>query len=255
MKFRLVLLGTGTSQGVPVIGCDCVVCQSNDPKDNRLRTSALVKTKSGNILIDIGPDFRTQMLKSKNNSIHSILLTHQHRDHTAGLDDIRPIYYLNKKPIDLYAEDHVCKAIKSDFNYLFDDNEYPGKPKINVSIINDKPFDILNASITPIRVMHHKLPVLGYRIGGMSYITDANYISLDEKKKIIGSKILILNSLQRKPHVSHYNLEQSLALIEELKPEKAYLTHISHEMGMHDSLTQELPKNVFLAYDNLEISF
>jgi len=255
MKMRLVLLGTGTSQGVPVIGCDCVVCQSNNPKDNRLRTSALVKTKSGNILIDIGPDFRMQMLNSKNNSIHSVLLTHQHRDHTAGLDDIRPIYYAHKKPINLYAEDHVFKALKSEFSYLFNDNEYPGKPKINVSIINNKPFDILNTPITPIRAMHHRLPVLGYRIRGMSYITDANYISPDEKKKIIGSKILIINSLQRKPHISHYNLEQSLALIKELNPEKAYLTHISHEMGTYDSVSQELPKNVFLAYDNLEISF
>ena len=255
MKFRLVLLGTGTSQGVPVIGCDCVVCHSNDPKDNRLRTSALVKTKSGNILIDIGPDFRAQMLNSQNNSIHSVLLTHQHRDHTAGLDDIRPIYYANKKPINLYAEAHVVNALKSDFSYLLGDNEYPGKPKINMSIINNTPFDILDTTITPIRVMHHKLPILGYRIGGMSYITDTNYISPDEKKKIIGSKILVLNSLQRKPHISHYNLEQSLALIKELKPEKAYLTHISHEMGTYDTVSQELPKNVFLAYDNLEIPF
>ena len=255
MKFILVLLGTGTSQGVPVIGCDCVVCQSNDPKDNRLRTSALVKTKFGNILIDIGPDFRMQMLKSKNNIIHSVLLTHQHRDHTAGLDDIRPIYYAHKKAINLYAEDHVFDALRSDFNYLFSDKEYPGKPKINVSIINDKPFDTLNTIITPIRAMHHKLPILGYRIGDMSYVTDANYLSPDEKKKIIGSKILILNSLQRKPHISHYNLEQSLALIKELKPEKAYLTHISHEMGTYDTVSKELPKNVFLAYDNLEISF
>ena len=165
------------------------------------------------------------------------------------VDKKEKIKYLPKKKIDSNKYDSGQLLL------IGGDNEYPGKPKINVSIINNKPFDILNTTITPIRAMHYKLPVLGYRIGGMSYITDTNYISPREKKKIIGSKILILNSLHRKPHISHYNLEQSLALIKELKPEKAYLTHISHEMGTYDSVSKELPKNVFLAYDNLEIPF
>ena len=255
MKYTLVFLGTGTSQGVPVIGCGCVICKSKNKKDHRLRTSALIKTDNCNILLDIGPDFRAQMLNSKNSKINSILLTHQHRDHTAGLDDIRPIYYQHKKPINLYAEDFVVKSIKNDFHYLFDDHQYPGKPKINIHLIDNNPFFISDIQIFPIRVMHHKLPVFGYRIGELSYITDANYISLEEKKKILGSKILIINSLQKKPHISHYNLEQSLELIEELRPEKAYLTHISHEMGTYNEISKELPKNVFLAYDNLEIPF
>lgn len=255
MQYSLVFLGTGTSQGVPVIGCECKVCTSNNKKDTRFRTSALIKTQNGNILIDIGPDFRSQMLNSNSTAINSILLTHQHRDHTAGLDDIRPIYYAHKKPIELYAEKDVSKSIKNDFRYLFSDYQYPGKPQININIIQNKPFVTSDVKITPIRVMHHKLPVFGYRIGDLSYITDANYITEEEKKKILNSKVLIINSLQRKPHISHYNLDQSLDLIKELNPEKAYLTHISHEMGTYHSVSRELPKNVFLAYDNLEISF
>lgn len=253
MKGTLLFLGTGTSQGVPVIGCNCIVCKSTNKKDHRLRSSVLLKTRICNILIDIGPDFRIQMLNSKHSELSSILLTHQHRDHTAGLDDIRPVYYLNKKAINLYAENHVAKSMKHDFKYLFDGPDYPGKPKININIIENKPFLLSNIPIIPIRAMHYKLPILGYRIGDLTYITDANYIAPEEKKKVLGSKVFIINSLQKKNHISHYNLEQSLDLIKELKPETAYLTHISHEMGLHDAVSKELPNNVFLAYDNLEI--
>ena len=253
MKLELVFLGTGTSQGVPVIGCNCIVCESKNKKDQRLRSSLLVKVNSHSILIDIGPDFRAQMLKSNTIDIDGILLTHQHRDHTAGLDDIRPIYYLNNKPIELYAENKVIESIKNDFHYFFTSNNYPSKPSINLHIINNAPFYISGIKIQPIRVMHHKLPIFGYRIGDVSYITDANYISPLEKKKMIGSKVVIINSLQKAPHISHYSLKESLALIKELNPDKAYLTHISHNMGCYVEVNKELPDNVYLAYDNLRL--
>ena len=253
MLQKVLFLGTGTSQGVPVIGCNCVVCGSNNSKDRRFRSSVLVTINSINILIDIGPDFRSQMLDSNISSIDHILITHQHRDHTAGIDDLRPIYYLNKRPISLYAENHVIQALKQDFQYIFNSYDYPGKPKINLRIIDDLPFLLSDFEIIPIRVMHHKLPIFGYRIGDLSYITDANYISSQEMKKLLGTKILIINSLQKEPHISHYNLQQSLELIEELNPDKAYLTHVSHNMGTYKSIQKELPENVFLAYDMLEI--
>jgi len=253
MLKKVLFLGTGTSQGVPVIGCSCVVCGSNNSKDRRFRSSVLVTINSINILIDIGPDFRSQMLDSNISSIDHILITHQHRDHTAGIDDLRPIYYLNKRPISLYAENHVIQALKQDFQYIFNSYDYPGKPKINLRKIDNFPFLLSDFEIIPIRVMHHKLPIFGYRIGDLSYITDANYISSQEMKKLIGTKILIINSLQKEPHISHYNLQQSLELIEELNPDKAYLTHVSHNMGTYKSIQKELPENVFLAYDMLEI--
>ena len=253
MQKKVLFLGTGTSQGVPVIGCDCLVCASSKKKDKRLRTSILIQINFFNILIDIGPDFRHQMLESNNSSIDAILITHQHRDHTAGIDDLRPIYYLHQKPIDLYAESNVLKSIKNDFKYLFHGPEYPGKPKINLNTVDNHSFFISDIEITPIRVMHYRLPIFGYRIGELVYVTDANYISSEEKNKIRGAKILIINSLQKEPHVSHYNLEESLELIRELEPEKAYLTHIGHNMGLHQDVMKELPKNVFLAYDNLEL--
>lgn len=254
MQIKANFLGTGTSQGVPVIGCTCMVCQSKNEKDKRLRSSLFISINNFNILIDIGPDFREQILKLNQFSIDAILFTHQHRDHTAGLDDLRPIYYMDKKPIALYAENSVFKAIKNDFNYLFLGANYPGKPKFSLNTISTDDFQIFNMKITPIRVMHHKLPVLGYRIGNLSYITDANYISDDEKNKLMGSEILIINSLQKEKHISHFNLQQSLSLIAEIQPKKAYLTHISHAMGVHDEIEKELPENVYLAYDNLEIT-
>ena len=254
MQIKANFLGTGTSQGVPVIGCTCMVCESKNPKDQRLRSSLFISINNCNILIDIGPDFRSQILKLNKFSIDSILFTHQHRDHTAGLDDLRPIYYMYKKPIALYAENNVFKAIKNDFNYLFYGANYPGKPKFHLNNITTDDFYISNIKIKPIRVMHHKLPVLGYRIGNLSYITDANYISDKEKEKLMGSEILIINSLQQEKHISHFNLKESLSLIAEIQPKTAYLTHISHGMGLHDSIQKELPKNVLLAYDGLAIT-
>ena len=251
---KVVFLGTGTSQGVPVIGCKCRVCQSKDRQDNRLRSSLFIMVGDMNILIDIGPDFRYQILRLNESNIGSILFTHHHRDHTAGLDDLRPIYYLYKNDINLYGENNVYQALKSDFKYLFSDIDYPGKPKLNFHLINNKPFKIDNTVIKPIRAMHHNLPILGYRIGGLAYITDANYISDEEKKKLFDLDVLILNSLQKEKHISHYNLEESLNLISLLQPKTAYLTHIGHGMGLHRIVNKELPKNIFLAYDGLEIN-
>jgi len=254
MQIKANFLGTGTSQGVPVIGCTCIVCQSKNVKDQRLRSSLFVSINNYNILIDIGPDFREQILKLNKSSIDAILFTHQHRDHTAGLDDLRPLYYMHKKPIELYAENTVFKALQHDFNYLFLGTNYPGKPKFHLNTITTDDFKIANINITPIRVMHHKLPILGYRIGDLSYITDANYISDNEKQKLMGSEILIINSLQQEKHISHFNLKESLSLISEIQPKKAYLTHISHGMGLYDEIRKELPKNVMLAYDTLDIT-
>ena len=255
MQLEAVFLGTGTSQGVPVIGCNCTVCKSNDIKDNRLRSSLLILVNNINILIDIGPDFRNQMLRSHLRSVNVILFTHQHRDHTAGLDDIRPIYYSLKKPIEIYAEEHVLASVKSDFRYLFFGVDYPGKPKFNLNTIINKRFFISSIEIIPIRVMHHKLPILGYRIGDLAYITDANFISKKEKEKLYNLEILIINSLQKEEHISHYNLQESLSLINDIQPKKAYLTHIGHGMGLHSLVEKELPENVYLAYDELKISF
>ena len=250
MDIKLFFLGTGTSQGVPMLGCSCNVCKSSDPRDKRLRTSVIVKFKNKNILIDSGPDFRYQMLRSNFRTVDAILFTHQHRDHTAGLDDLRAVYYLNKKPISMYAESRVFDYIKTEFSYMFGPN-YPGQPKFDMNNISNHAFSIFGIEILPIRAMHHKLPVLGFKIGGLTYITDANYISESEKKKFLGTDILILNSLQIEKHISHYNLEDSLSLIEEIKPRKAYLTHIGHKMGLHSEVQKKLPTNVHLAYDNL----
>ena len=253
MKIKVIFLGTGTSQGVPMLGCTCLVCKSTNTKDKRLRSSILISINSFNILIDVGPDFRHQMLRANCPSIDAVLFTHQHRDHTAGIDDLRPIYYKQKKPIPLYAENMVFDYIRSGFDYLFGLKDYPGKPKFQLHDIINKPFPISNIQVTPIRVMHHKLPVFGYRIGDLCYITDANFISEKEKEKLIGTKLLIINSLQKEQHISHYNLNDTLNLINEIKPSEAYLTHIGHGMGLHNQVEQELPQNIHLAYDNLQL--
>lgn len=251
---ELTFLGTGTSQGVPVIACECDVCISLDPKDKRLRTSAMISYRGKNIVIDSGPDFRQQMLREKVMDIEAILYTHEHKDHVAGMDDVRAFNFKHKKDMPVYVDEAVENALKREFPYVFANLSYPGIPKVAIHRIDkNTKFERIGLQITPIEVMHYKLPVLGYRFGDICYITDANFIAEEEKEKIKGSKILVLNALQRETHISHFTLQEALDLIKELKPERAYLTHVSHRMGKHEELSKLLPDNVFFAYDGLKV--
>lgn len=248
---KVKILGTGTSQGVPVIACRCKVCQSTDPNDKRLRAAVLIEADGVNIVIDAGPDFRQQMLREKVKDLDAILITHEHRDHIAGLDDVRAFNFMNHKPIDIFAEKRVQEVIKSEFFYSFEEKKYPGAPQINLNELNEEAFTIKGVKIIPIRAFHYKLPVFGFRIGDFSYITDANYISEEEKEKLHGTKYFVINALRKQKHISHYCLSESLELIKELSPKRAYITHISHQMGLHHDVNEELPRSISLAYDGL----
>ena len=250
---QITFLGTGTSQGIPIIACPCNVCQSADSKDKRLRTSVLIEINGKTFVIDTGPDFRQQMLRANVTNMDAVVFTHEHKDHTAGFDDIRAFNFVNKKKMEVYASANVQDAIKKEFAYIFSDFKYPGIPEINLHLLENKPFSIEGIEIIPIEVMHYKLPVFGFRIGDFSYITDANYISDHEKEKIKNSKVLVLNALRREPHISHFTLDQAIELVNELKPEKAYFTHISHQLGLHGDVEKELPQNIEIAYDGLKI--
>ncbi|SNT11513.1 phosphoribosyl 1,2-cyclic phosphate phosphodiesterase [Ekhidna lutea] len=250
---KITFLGTGTSQGIPVIGCKCEVCSSVDYRDNRLRSSILVEIDGTHIVVDTGPDFRQQMLRERVDKLDAVLFTHAHKDHVAGLDDIRSFNFLQKKDMPIYATSHVLGRLKQEFSYIFEDSKYPGVPRVDTNPIENETFQINGIDIQPIEVMHYKLPVLGFRFGDFTYITDANHIAEEEKEKIKGSKILVLNALQKKSHISHFNLEEALELIEELKPEKGYLTHIGHFMGTHFAVSKELPENVEIAWDGLKL--
>jgi phosphoribosyl 1,2-cyclic phosphate phosphodiesterase len=254
MDIKVTFLGTGTSQGVPVIGCDCVVCRSLDFRDKRLRSSVHVQVGDLSLVIDTGPDFRQQMLRANIRRLDAVLFTHEHKDHTAGLDDVRPFNFKQQRDMPLYARQHVIEQLKREFAYAFAEHKYPGVPQLKVHVIDNQPFTIEGVEIIPIEVMHYKLPVLGYRIGDFAYITDANHIAPEEKEKLKGLDVLVLNALRRKEHISHFTLEQALAIIEELKPQRAYLIHISHQMGLHREVEAELPPNVRLAYDGLCLS-
>lgn len=250
---KLTFLGTGTSQGVPVIACNCNVCKSNDSRDIRLRSSAMININDKVIIIDSGPDFRQQMLKEKVTKLDALLLSHGHKDHIAGLDDVRAFNYVQKKAIDVYARLDVHETIKNEFSYAFAVDKYPGVPEINLHIVENKPFSIDEIEIIPIEVQHFKLNIFAYRIGDLTYITDANRISNIELAKIIGSKVVVINALRKTTHVSHFNLYEALKIIEKISPQKAYITHISHLMGLHREVEKELPKNIELAYDGLNI--
>jgi len=248
---KVTFLGTGTSQGVPVIACNCDVCGSKDPRDKRLRTSILVEADGVSIIVDSGPDFREQMLRYNVQKLDGLLLTHEHRDHTGGLDEVRGFNFITRQPVDVYATKDVQTALHRDYTYVFSKTDYPGLPKVVLHEITTKPFSINGLLVVPVQVKHHKMPVLGFRFGDFTYITDANFISEDEKEKVRGSKVVVLNALRRKEHISHFTLDQALELALELGAEKTYFTHVSHQLGSHEPVCRELPEGVELAYDGL----
>lgn len=251
--FTVTFLGTGTSQGVPVIACDCPVCNSTDPRDKRLRCSVLLSFGDKHYVIDAGPDFRQQMLRAQVKTLEAVLFTHEHKDHVAGLDDVRAYNFSMKRDMRIYGNTRVEKTLKRDFHYAFAEVKYPGVPRLDFTEIDTRAFEVDGIRFQPVEVMHYKLPVLGFRVGDLTYITDAKTISEEEKAKIRGSKTLVINALRKEEHISHLNLEQALALIEELEVETAYLTHLSHLMGLHADLVPQLPPHVHLAYDGLQI--
>jgi len=248
---KITFLGTGTSQGVPVIGCRCTVCKSADERDKRLRSSVLVEQGDQLVVIDTGPDFRQQMLRVGLNKLNAVLYTHEHRDHIAGLDDIRAFNYLQKSPMDVYGEERVMRALNSGFPYVFAELKYPGVPQVRMHHISNEAFQIGNMDIIPIRMMHYRLPVLGFRLGDFAYLTDGNYIPESEKEKLFGVKYLVVNALRREAHISHFTLSEAVGLIEGLSPRMGYLTHISHQMGANADLEKELPSRIRPAYDGL----
>lgn len=250
---RVTFLGTGTSQGVPVIGCECEVCQSMDFRDKRLRASIHIETGGQSFVIDSGPDFRLQMLREGIVQLDALIFTHEHKDHTAGMDDIRPFNFRQNADIPIYGSKPVINQLKTEFSYVFSDKKYPGAPGVAVNEIENSPFEINGITITPIQVYHHKLPVFGYRIRNFTYITDANRIADEEIEKIKGTQVLVLNALQINSHISHFNLSQALEMVERIQPEKAYFTHVSHRLGLSQHIDKILPAHVSLAYDGLKI--
>ncbi len=254
-NLRVTFLGTGTSQGIPIIGSTHPVCLSDDPKDKRLRVSVLLSWNDYNYVIDCGPDFRQQMLTQNVRHLDGILYTHEHSDHTAGLDDIRPFFF-RQGNIPIYAHSRVVKSLKKRFDYIFQEkNKYPGAPAVDINLVNNnEPFQIGDSMVNPINVLHNKLQVFGYRIGDFTYLTDVKTVMPEEIEKIKGSKVIVVSALRIEPHISHFNLEEALDFIKKVNPEKAYLTHISHLLGFHDEVEKILPNNVHLAYDNLTIT-
>lgn len=254
-NLKATFLGTGTSQGVPVIACDCVACKSTNVKDKRLRTSLMISIGDKNVVIDTGPDFRQQMLMNDVAMVDAVLFTHEHKDHIAGMDDIRAYNYRSQKPMNVYASPRVQEALKREYSYVFAEKSYPGIPQINLHTIEDESIHLFGVDFMPIEVMHYKLPVTAFRVEGLTYITDANYIAPEELEKIKGSEVVVVNALRREQHISHFNLDEALELIESLSPKRAYLTHISHLMGLHDEVSKELPSHVQIAHDGLQIEF
>jgi phosphoribosyl 1,2-cyclic phosphate phosphodiesterase len=248
---KITFLGTGTSQGVPVIACECSTCQSKDQHDKRLRTSLLLETEEKTLLFDAGPDFRQQMLRENIRKLDSILLTHEHKDHIAGMDDVRAFNFKSQDAIDIYAEERVQKAIKKEFSYVFSEYQYPGVPKMRLNNIPEHSFIVKGIPVIPLRVFHYQLPVYGFRIQDFAYITDANYIPEETKEKLFGVKYLVINALRKEKHISHFSLREAVDIIREISPKKAYITHISHQMGYHSEVSNELPPEIILAYDGL----
>lgn len=250
---KITFLGTGTSQGVPVIACNCDVCLSKNPKDKRLRTSILIEDKGKVIVIDTGPDFRQQMLRANVQQLDAVVFTHEHKDHVAGLDDVRAFNFKQQKDMEIYATEQVQTALKREFYYAFETKKYPGVPHINLNSITNEKFKIGELELTPIDVWHYKMPVKAFRVGNFTYITDANRIEEEELEKIRGSEVIVINALRKTEHISHFTLGEAVELLKELNPKKAYLTHISHLLGKHDEVQKELPDFIQLAHDEMSI--
>ena len=250
---KITFLGTGTSQGVPVIGCDCPVCSSLDFRDKRTRSSIHIELNGKSFVIDTGPDFRTQMLREKITQVDAVIFTHEHKDHTAGLDDIRPYNFSQKKDMPIYGTKKVLNQIKKEFSYIFEEVKYPGVPSVIPQEITNTPFIAEGVSVIPIQVLHYRLPVFGFRFNDFTYITDAKQIDVIELEKIKGSKILVLNALQKNHHISHFTLEEAIHMVEIIQPEMAYFTHISHKLGNHQEIEASLPGHIRLAFDGMKL--
>jgi phosphoribosyl 1,2-cyclic phosphate phosphodiesterase len=250
---KITFLGTGTSQGVPVIACYCSTCLSSDLHDKRLRASVLLETDDVNLVIDAGPDFRQQMLREHVTRLDAIILTHEHKDHISGLDDVRAFNYKSQDAIDIFCEDRVQKVIKREYSYVFSEYQYPGIPKMRLNPVPEQGFNIRKMQILPVRVFHYRLPVYGFRIGNFAYITDSNYIPEESKEKLYGVKYLVINALRKEKHISHFSLREAIDVIREVSPKKAFITHISHQMGLSNEVSKELPPEIMLAYDGLSI--
>ena len=254
-SISVTFLGTGTSGGVPMIGCNCHVCTSQNEKDKRLRSSILVQSNTTTLVVDTTPDFRTQMLREHVKKLDAVIYTHLHKDHIAGLDDIKAYNFFQKKPIDIYANEITQNALKKEFSYIFADKKYPGVPSVNIHTITNEKFLVGDIPVTPILVYHLHMPVLGFRFGKFTYITDANRIDEEEKKKIIGSDTLVLNSLRKTEHIAHFSLQEAVTVIQELNIPHGHITHISHQLGTHHEINNELPENIQLAWDGLKLNF
>ncbi len=251
---EITVLGTGTSQGIPVVACECFVCRSTDPRDKRLRTAVMIQDKETCVVIDAGPDFRQQMLTHQVKKLDAVLITHNHKDHIGGLDDVRAFNWIQKKPMDIYGRESVLDSVKREFPYAFEEDKYPGAPQINLHTIKGAPLAINNMQLIPIDALHYQLPVYGFRAGDFSYLTDANKIEPGELDKMRGSRYIIINALRKEKHISHFTLDEAVEILQELQPEKGFITHISHQMGRHRDVQKELPENISLAYDGLKLS-